>query len=93
MVTLNDMETKLVDQLKVNDYETYSHSVRVMELTEQMLKATNKYCLTSFSTCETDIICKGAFLHDIGKMYVDSTILKKKEALSEDEIKHLTNHT
>ena len=79
--------------LKNKDYETYIHSLRVKDLTNDMINIMNTFAVTDYSEKERMIICKGAILHDIGKLYIDLEILKKADVLSDDEMRHMSQHT
>jgi putative nucleotidyltransferase with HDIG domain len=69
------------------DQETQSHSYRVSVISEMI--AREMRCPEG----EIDSIRTAALLHDIGKIGVSSTILKKIGSLSPEERKQMENHT
>jgi PAS domain S-box-containing protein len=70
----------------LRDFETVGHSKRVAEMTIRLA--------SSFDLPEKDLIHihRGALLHDIGKMAVPDSILKKNGSLSEDEWEIMRQH-
>ncbi len=73
--------------------EDSDHIRRVQILTsillERLAQKTDRYAL---SAEERSRIVNGAALHDIGKMAVDSSILRKQEALTPEEKQKLRQH-
>lgn len=93
MIELTRKQRELMEELKVANSENFYHSVRVKNLTFKLLKLMTVAGICSYSPEETDIILKGALLHDIGKLYVSNRILTKDSALTEEEKKNMNNHT
>ncbi|MBQ7573513.1 MAG: HD domain-containing protein [Clostridia bacterium] len=91
--SLTDNQKHLLCMLRDKDYETYIHSLRVKDLTNDMINIMNAFAVTDYSKKDRMIICKGAILHDIGKLYIDSGVLKKADVLSDDEMRHMSQHT
>jgi len=75
-----------VRALDLRDHETEGHSVRVAQMTVHLAKA--------FEMPEKDMphIWRGALLHDIGKLAVSDTILKKAGPLTASERKIMEMH-
>lgn len=86
-------EYELLQTLKSACEETYFHSIKVAELTEVMLDVAEKAGAAVFTEKEKAAICKGALLHDFGKIYIDKNILNKKSALSSAEKLLMRQHT
>lgn len=81
-----DTLVNLIDLKMFDDY-TFYHCVNVAVLsivlgTSLGLNKNNLYNLGL-----------GAILHDIGKMFVDSSILNKKGKLTDEEYKHIQKHS
>lgn len=81
-----DAIVNLID-LKICDDYTFYHSVNVAVLsillgTSIGLNKEQLYCLGL-----------GAILHDIGKIFVDNNVLNKQGKLSDEEYKHIQNHS
>ncbi|MBR0365558.1 MAG: HD domain-containing protein [Clostridia bacterium] len=93
MITLTEHENSLLNDMKKSSQETYGHSVRVGKLTREMIRIMNASNVSNFSSREVDIICKGALLHDIGKLYIKNDIITKKTALSKEEMGYMISHT
>jgi putative nucleotidyltransferase with HDIG domain len=76
----------LGDALDLKDAETEGHSKRVTAFTIAMARAMGlpkeKYA----------VIARGAFLHDIGKMAIPDSILRKPGALTAEEIHIMQEH-
>jgi putative nucleotidyltransferase with HDIG domain len=73
--------------LEFRDSDTSGHTLRVAELTEQLSRA--------IGLSEADIvqIRRGALLHDIGKMAIPDSILRKAGALTNEERAEMMLHT
>ena len=93
LITLTEHENSLLNDLKKISPETYEHSLRVSKLAGEMIRIMNSSKASGFSSRETDIICKGALFHDIGKLYIKNDILTKKAALSKEEMGYMVSHT
>lgn len=72
--------------LELRDVETCDHSSRVMEMTVRLAR--------HLDVPEVDIIHirRGALLHDIGKIGIPDSILKKPSALNEEEWEVMRQH-
>ena len=73
--------------LKKKDLNTYYHSVRVAHysyLMGKQLKYTNE---------QLSFLVISALLHDIGKLYIPNSILKKPNKLSNQEFLEIKKHT
>ncbi len=76
----------LGDALDLKDAETEGHSKRVTAFTIAIARA------LGLSSDRIRIIARGAFLHDIGKMAIPDSILRKPGPLSEEEISIMKEH-
>jgi putative nucleotidyltransferase with HDIG domain len=72
--------------LDLKDAETEGHSRRVTVYTIALARA------TGLSKEQIDVIARGAFLHDIGKMAIPDAILRKPGKLDPDEIITMREH-
>lgn len=93
MIIMPERLQELMDELKIANAETYYHSIHVKTLACRMIKLMNEDGITSYTKEEIAHICKGAILHDVGKLYVKNVILTKDSRLTEDEMKCITEHT
>ncbi len=82
---LNTIKT-LANIIEVKDSSTYGHSSRVMA---RALAIANEMGL---SKGEKRILRFASFLHDIGKIDIDVSILRKPAALTKDEWKEIKKH-
>lgn len=92
MIIMTPHLQEIMENLKVTNAETFYHSVHVKYLTVKMVKKMNALGITNYTPFETDCICKGALLHDIGKLGVENFILTKETALSEKEWADIKKH-
>ena len=72
--------------LDLKDAETEGHSRRVTAFTIAIAKA------MGLSKDQINVIARGAFLHDIGKMAIPDAILRKPGALTPEEIAVMREH-
>jgi putative nucleotidyltransferase with HDIG domain len=72
--------------LDLKDAETEGHSRRVTVFTIAIARA------MGLSKDQTDVIARGAFLHDIGKMAIPDAILNKPGKLDPDEVVIMREH-
>lgn len=93
MIIMPERLQELMDELKESSHETYYHSIHVKTYVYKMIKNTNSEGLTDYSTDDIEAICKGALLHDIGKLYVRNYVLTKETRLTDLEREALTGHT
>ena len=92
MIVMTTKLKEIMENLKIVNAETYYHSIHVKYLTVKMIKKMNSRSLTNFTPFEIDCICKGALLHDLGKLSVENVILTKPTALSEEEWVNVKKH-
>ncbi|MGV8057708.1 MAG: HD-GYP domain-containing protein [Smithellaceae bacterium] len=75
-------------KLTSHDYNTYLHSVNVgvygVSLAKVVLSKSDKHDMHALGA--------GFFLHDIGKVYIDETIINKPGKLSEEEMSLMRKH-
>ncbi len=76
----------LGDALDLKDAETEGHSKRVTAFTIAMARA------MGLPGEKIRVIARGAFLHDIGKMAIPDSILRKPGALTPEEISIMQEH-
>jgi putative nucleotidyltransferase with HDIG domain len=76
----------LGDALDLKDAETEHHSKRVTAFTIAIAKKMGR------SKEEIDVIARGAFLHDIGKMAISDYILHKPGKLTVEEMAEMKEH-
>src|ERR1051326_2508953 len=76
----------LGDALDLKDAETEGHSKRVTAFTIAMARA------MGLPGDKIKVIARGAFLHDIGKMKIPDSILRKPGALTKEEIAIMQEH-
>ncbi len=93
MIIMPERLKELMDELKETSSETYYHSIRVKTYVYKMIKKTNREGLTDYKAEEIEVICKGALLHDIGKLFVRNYVLTKDSHLTELEKEAITDHT
>jgi len=80
------LTTALANALDSRDRYTLHHSENVAKYAVQIAEKMN----LSKETCE--IICKGALLHDIGKIGIPEHILGKTGKLTHEEFETIKNH-
>ena len=93
MIIMPERLQELMDELKDSSPETYYHSIHVKSYTYKMIRMANKEGITNYNEEEIEAICKGAILHDIGKMYVKNYVLTKDDKLTEQERQNISEHT
>jgi putative nucleotidyltransferase with HDIG domain len=76
----------LGDALDLKDAETEGHSKRVTAYTIALARA------MGVPRDEINVISRGAFLHDIGKMAIPDAILRKPGALTPEEVAIMREH-
>ncbi|HXZ42438.1 MAG TPA: HD domain-containing phosphohydrolase [Terriglobales bacterium] len=76
----------LGDALDLKDAETEGHSKRVTAFTIAIARA------LGVAKDSINVIARGAFLHDIGKMAIPDAILRKPGALTPEEIAIMREH-
>jgi putative nucleotidyltransferase with HDIG domain len=76
----------LGDALDLKDAETEGHSKRVTAFTIAIARAMD------VPKEQMDVIARGAFLHDIGKMAIPDDILLKKGPLTPDQVTIMREH-
>jgi putative nucleotidyltransferase with HDIG domain len=73
--------------LEMRDQDTQGHTQRVAEMTVELAR------MMGIPNSQLAHIHRGALLHDIGKMSIPDTILKKTGPLTEDEWALMRKHT
>src|SRR5690348_1457352 len=76
----------LGNALDLKDAETEGHSKRVTAFTIAIARA------MGLGPDKINVIARGAFLHDIGKMAIPDAILRKPGALTPDEVAIMREH-
>lgn len=92
MIELSKNLERLLREMKTAHPETFYHSLRVKNLTAEMLQKSQEKGLSHYSESQLDSICKGALLHDLGKLKVNNALLTKTSALEAGEMDHLREH-
>lgn len=92
MITFSRECEKLLQELKKFSSDTYYHCIRVKKMTYAMLQYINKE-EKRYDQNEIDFICKGALLHDIGKLFVRNYLLTKRTKLTDEEKQAIAQHT
>lgn len=77
----------LGEALDLKDAETEGHSKRVTAFTIAMARR------MGLAKDDIAVIARGAFLHDIGKMAIPDSILRKPGKLSEEEVAIMREHS
>ena len=83
---------KAMKKIMIFSPETYVHSLRVAEITAEILRQLNKDGKTSFSKEEAENIVIAAYIHDIGKLSVPQEILSKQGKLTDMEFEKIKQH-
>ncbi len=78
MLALNSVKTLNII-LDAKDNYTYKHSERVTAYAEKLARSLN------VSSKELKLLKYGVFLHDIGKVKIDSSILLKPGKLTDEK--------
>jgi putative nucleotidyltransferase with HDIG domain len=76
----------LGDALDLKDAETEGHSKRVTAFTIAIARA------MGLEDDEIRVIARGAFLHDIGKMAIPDSVLRKPGPLTQEEVMIMREH-
>jgi putative nucleotidyltransferase with HDIG domain len=82
----NDSILRVIDAIRLNDEQTYSHSINTAFYSMLIAKWLN------FSEKDIRKAVQGGFMHDIGKSKVDTKILNKKEPLTKQEFEIIKKH-
>ena len=82
---LNSIRT-LATLTEAKDEYTHGHSKKVMQHSLVICKGLN------LSEKHTDVVRKSALLHDVGKVIVDNSILRKKSQLNKKEWEEIKKH-
>lgn len=75
-------------RISSHDFYTYTHSVNVGVLSVLL----SKTLFGKYNAHNMHELGAGFFLHDIGKVRVDSEIINKRGRLTEDEVKKMRTH-
>ena len=92
MIKMSRKLDMLMKELKKTNSETFFHSLRTKKYTCALINVLNSESITNYTPEEIDIICKGAMLHDVGKLNVHNYILTKAEILTDEEKKDICKH-
>ena len=92
MIKINRQLDLAIQDLKKTNAEVFFHCLRTKKLVLLMLERTNARGITNYNSDEIDTICKGALLHDIGKLQVDNFILTKESYLTPEEKEEIQKH-
>lgn len=92
MIIMTQKLKEMMENLKITNAETYYHSIHVKYLTIKMIKRMNSLSLTRYTPFEIDCICKGALLHDLGKLCVENATLTKYTTLSSEDWENIKKH-
>ncbi len=87
VLTENDTAMNLL-RITAHDYYTYTHSVTVGILGIIL----SKHLLYQSDTHDLHELAAGFFLHDLGKVTIDTKILNKRGRLSEQEMQYVRSH-
>lgn len=93
MIVLSRNIKRLLEELKKNSGESYFHCLRTKAYANSLMVVTNQFGYTKFTPEDIDIICKGAILHDIGKLFLQNAVLTKEGSLTENERAEMNVHT
>ncbi len=83
----NERNAELLSLLRKHDLLSYKHSVRVAEIAEKRI---DDY---SFGEINKESIIEGALLHDVGKLYIPTSILQKNGSLTPKEMDIVKLHS
>lgn len=85
-ISMADMVEALTQAMTVWDADSYGHSLRTAEYAEAIGREVG---LTGEAL---EVVRVGALLHDIGKMGIEMSVLKKPGALEAYETEHVQEH-
>jgi HD-GYP domain-containing protein (c-di-GMP phosphodiesterase class II) len=88
LILSDDETSRYLLSITSNDYYTYTHSVNVGFMGVLLSKALFKQS-TAHDMHE---LGAGFFLHDLGKVRVDATIINKRGILTDDEMDQMRQH-
>lgn len=81
-----DIVKSLASAIDAKDPYTHGHSIRVAQYSEMIAKE------MGYDEKFVEKVRLSALLHDIGKIGIDESILRKKEKLTEEERKEIEKH-
>lgn len=88
LILSDDAISYHLTRITSHDYYTYTHSVSVgvlaVSLSKEMFKRSSSHDMHELGA--------GFFLHDLGKIFVDETILNKPGKLTDVEMKQIRRH-
>lgn len=91
---MNDRFVEVMCSMVEEKEESPQHITNVKKYTEQIAKKLCElYPETPLDEKRINLIVKGSVLHDIGKMAIDDSLLKKTANLSKDELEQFYSHT
>jgi putative nucleotidyltransferase with HDIG domain len=86
-IDFHEFIKSIADVLEIRDFYTRGHSNRVAEYAELCSKE------IGLKKDEIEFVQMAAHLHDIGKVGIPDSILKKEEKLTEEEYKIIKKHS
>lgn len=86
LLQYHDLIASIVEAMEVRDLYTSYHSLRVAEMTESICN------YLGLSKSETAIYHISAHLHDLGKLGVQDSVLRKEDKLTNDEWEEMRQH-
>ena len=92
MIVMSPKLESLLKELKKTNSETFFHSLRTKKYVCEMIMYLNSIGITDYDNDMIDCICKGAMLHDVGKLNVKNVILTKDSRLSDEEKEAIQKH-
>ncbi len=93
MIQIDEELEGLLKKFKMYNPEAYYHSIRVKKYVLNLLPLPEVQEKCRLNSVEQMTVCKGAMLHDVGKMALNNRILTIDGRLSEQEMEHLKDHT
>ncbi len=92
MISITEEQKELLSNFKNYVPETYYHCLRVKNMVCKLVHTAREKGIMHFSCDEMAVICKGAMLHDIGKINIDNKILTSAERLTNEEKELIKGH-
>lgn len=81
---LETIQSQPLQDLKRYDLFSYQHSLRVGDMVQEVIRP--------FGLPNEQELVKGAYLHDVGKLFVPTRILNKKGKLDGNEWEYMKSH-
>lgn len=92
MINMSRKLDMLMRELKKTSAETFFHCLRTKKYTWVLINVLNNAGVTNYTPDEINTICKGAMLHDLGKLKVRNYILTKEQYLTDEEKQDIYKH-